>query len=263
MAVDKNEGRAARRSVDRHFEHDIIPANMLAPKRRTKRWSRKEKLRIALAVGSAVSILLAYVCKDVLVGELNELSASIQTAQANADKQRSETMISMEVMRMQEQMALYQAKNIQASQDYSALILQNSQLAREALGNLNADFESTSQLIDKLSFGDVKGDLRRMRDEERAHIDKTNREVNEALQPSSKNDLARLTSVTVALIKPLVNAITLAVLEGFAKTTAQQLQDLIGMIRRSLVDLGHAFYFIGAGLAIGAILYGGKEAEVK
>jgi hypothetical protein len=225
------------------------------------RRNEKRKRRITLNVASALILLLTYVCKEVLVGELKEVTDSLQTAQSKIDTQRSEGTISFQIMNLREQMELNQAKDERASQDYSATILQDSLLARQALDILNVDFENVSQLVDKLAFVDVNGDLRRMRDQQREQVAKANKDVNEALMPSTKHDIGRMGRVKVALIEPLVYELPVVILGSSAMTTAKRVQDLIEKVRRFLTRLSYVFYVIGVGLALYANLSGGKAIQ--
>jgi hypothetical protein len=220
--------------------------------------AKQKKRRTVLTVVAAAILILTFVCKEVVVNELKEVSDSLQGAQSNVNTQRNVSDISVQIMTLSEESELDKISAVNASKDYSSIILRDSTLARQALANLNADFDSTSHLIDELLFVDVYGNWRKMRDQTRAAVDKTNNEVNEALVPSPSHDMGRMGIVKVAFMRPLVTEISVVILEGSALTAAQKLQDLIGMIRRFLTRLSYVFYVLGVGLGVYANLSGGK-----
>jgi hypothetical protein len=220
--------------------------------------AKQKKRRAILTVAAALIVLLTFICKEVAVGELKEVSDSLQAAQSSVNTQRNESGISMQIMTLSEESELDTINAVTASKDYSAMILRDSTLARQALANLNADFDSTSHLIDELLFVDVYGNWRKMRDQTRAAVDKTNKDVNEALVPSPSHDMARMGIVKVALMRPLVTELSVIILESSAVTAAQRLQDIIGKIRRFLTRLSYVFYVLGIGLGVYAALSGGK-----
>jgi hypothetical protein len=218
--------------------------------------AKQKKRRAILTVVAAVIVLLTFVCKEVVVGELKEVSDSLQAAQSNMSTQRNQSEISMQIMTLSEESELDTINAVKASQDYSSMILRDSTLARQGLANLNADFDSTSHLIDELLFVDVYGNWRKMRDQTRAAVDKTNKDVNEALVPSPSHDMSRMARVKFAMIAPLVTELSVIILESSAMTAAQKLQDLIGIIRRFLIRLSYVFYVLGVGLGVYANLSG-------
>ena len=167
----------------------------------------------------------------------------------------------MQIMTLSEESEMDTLNADKASQDYSAMILRDSTLARQALANLNSDFDSTSHLIDALRFVDVYGSWRKLRDQIRADVDKTNKDVNEALMPSPKHDMARMGIVKIAFMRPLVTELSVIVLEGSAMTAAQKIQDLIGISRRFLTRLSYVFYVLGICLGLYVTLSGVKTTE--
>jgi hypothetical protein len=223
--------------------------------------AKKKKLRTVLAVAGPLIVLATFVCKEVAVGELKDWSDSIQTARSAVGTQRNQSSISTQIMTISEEMQLYKVKDVVASQDYSAVILQDSTVARQAVANLDADFESTSQLIDKLLFIDVYGNWRKQRDEQRKQVDEANRFVQETLAPSPKNDLGRMMIVKLAMIKPLIAELPLVFLESSAMTATKKVQDALDWIRRALTRLSYLFYVIGLALGLYATLLGGKTTQ--
>jgi hypothetical protein len=223
--------------------------------------NRRKNNRIILAVASAVVLLLTYVCKEVLGGELKDWSDSIQAAQSDVNTERNESMISMQIMAQTEASELYRAKDVAASKDYSAIIMQDTLIARQGIANLNTDFESTSHLIDKLLFIDIYGDWARARNEQRAKVDEANKFVEETLAPSPKNDLGRMAMVKVALMKPLVVELTLTFLESSAMTATTKVKSAIDWVRRVLIRASYIFFLIGLCLGVYAAVLDVREPQ--
>lgn len=220
--------------------------------------AKQKKRRTILTVVAAAIVVLTFICKEVAVSELKEVSDSLQAAQSNMNTQRNQSEISMQIMTMSEESELDTINAVNASKDYSGIILRDSTLARQGLANLDSDFDSTSHLIDALGFVDVYGNWRKMRDQTQVAVDKANKDVNEALVPSPDHDMARMARVKVAFIEPLVTELSVIILESSAMTAAQKVQDIIGKIRRFLTRLSYVFYVLGIGLGVYAALSGEK-----
>jgi len=225
--------------------------------------NRKAKRRIILAVVGILIVALTYVCRDILAGELKDEADSLHAAQSKAETQSDRSLLSTQFLVLQQQLAALTAKaNIPpASKDYSAIILQDTALARQTRSTLDADFDGLSKLVDKLSWADVNGNLRELRDQVRAQVVKTDKDVDEALTPSSDNDLPRALRVKVAVLEPLATEISVVVFEGATMKAADHVQDGLEKIRIFLVRLSYVFYAIGIGLAVYAAVSGGKEGH--
>jgi hypothetical protein len=211
---------------------------------------KKRNRKTVLTVAAAFIVIVTFICKEVVVGELKEWSDSIQAARAAVNTQRNVSDISLQIMASSEVSELDQAKDVAASHDYSAIILRGTFLARQALANLNDDFESTSHLVDKLLFLDVYGNWRQMRDKARELVDKTNKDVNSFLTPSPKNDLNGMARAKAAFIEPLAAELLVIVLESSVMTATKKVQDAIDWVRRFFTRMSYFFYVIGVSLAL-------------
>jgi hypothetical protein len=85
--------------------------------------AKQRKRRAILTVAASLIVVLTFICKEVAVGELKEVSDELQAAQSNVNTQRNESEISMQIMTLSEESELDTINAVTASKDYSAIIL--------------------------------------------------------------------------------------------------------------------------------------------
>jgi len=226
---------------------------------RTKQ--QKAKVARCLAIASAVILLLTFILREILKDNLKELHDSLARAESEFRNESGQAVISLQILTGQEQAELLriqaekQAGKIRRTQDFSDLIAQDTNLAQQALADVNNDFDSTSRLID--AFPARTKDLRNLREHVRGQLEKMNAQVRETLKPTPEHDLSRFVAVKVAMISALLEGIPVAILGDAALTAARRLQEaseyLISICSRAIYFLGVLGLLFGVYAAIAGI----------
>ena len=212
--------------------------------RRSKQ--KKAKVAKAFAIASAVIFLLTFIVREILKDNLKDLHDSLAKAESEFRNESGQSLISLQILTSQEQAELVRlqegkrAGKFKATQDFAALIAQDTGRAQEILAGVNSDFDSASRLID--AFPRRARDLRNLREQVRGPLEKMNVEVRETLKPTPEHDLSRFLAVKVAMISTLLEAIPIAVLGDRALTSARRLQDASELL---ISICSGAIYFLG------------------
>lgn len=231
--------------------------------RRTKR--QKAKIAKVVAIASAVILLLTFLFKEVVKENLKELHEALVRAESQFRTENGQSVISLQILDAQEQIENFKlqgdAGKKGANRDFSALIAQDTARAQEASAHLNSDFDSVSRLIDALPSG--AKDLRQLRDETRASVDKANKQVNEMLKPKPAHDRGRFVEVKIAMVMALLQELPVVILGDAAQTAAHRVQAaseyLIGVCSRAIYFLGFLALSLGLYAAVTGIKSDGPE----
>jgi hypothetical protein len=191
--------------------------------RRTKK--QKTKIAKRLAMASLIIGALTLAVREGLKERLKDIHDSAAKAEAQYRTESGQTVISLQLLIGQEQAELQRIQDRKAagkqSNDFSMLIAQDITRAQQALSAVDVDFDSASRLIDALP----SRDLRKLRDDVRASMDKMNAQVTETLKPSPEHDLIRFINVKLAMVSALLQGIPIALLSDQALTVAHRVEE--------------------------------------
>jgi hypothetical protein len=146
---------------------------------------RNAKVAKRLAIASALILIVMFIVKEILKENLKELRDSIASAEAQFCNETSQTTISLQILTTQQQIENLnpelRAGSNDPNHDYSALIAQDTIAAMQVQSQMNSDFDSVSRLIDKMPSG--YRDLRRLRDQYHAEVQKIDQQLSDTLKP--------------------------------------------------------------------------------
>lgn len=204
-----------------------------------------------------------FIVREILKDNLKDLHDSLAKAGSEFRNESGQSLISLQILASQEQAELLrlqeekQAGKVKTTQDFAALIAQDTSRAQEILADVNIDFDSASRLID--AFPASAKDLRNLREQVRGPLEKMNVQVRETLKPTPEHDLSRFVAVKVAMVSTLLEVVSIAILSDTALTAAHRVQDaserLISICSRAIYFLG----VLGLLLAVYAAIAGIKS----
>lgn len=191
------------------------------------RHTKKQKAKIAtrLTIAGLIIVALVFGVREVLREKLKDIHDSAAKAEAQYRVESGQNLISLQILIQEEQAELQRIQDLKAAgkttEDFSALIAQDTTRAQLAQSAVNSDFDSVSRLIDALP----SSDLRAIRDKMRVSLDTINGQVTETLKPSPNHDLFRWMNVKLAMIKPLLQGIPIALLSDQALNVAHRVEE--------------------------------------
>ena len=138
--------------------------------------------------------------------------------------------------------------------DYTLMVMEDLGVLEQRRAQLNVDMDDMSRLLDSLPVGGK--DLRKMRDDCKTFVDKTNLGVDEIKKPGQTNDGNRVIKVKLAVIPVLLAQLDVAVVGDAVLTSVKQVRDAREKVYQFCLWTGYFFYLLGFGLGLYAQLSG-------
>jgi hypothetical protein len=224
--------------------------------------TRKKKSKVAkrLAITSAMILLLTYAVKEVLKENLKELQGSLASAEAQYRTELDQSTISLQILAVQEQIENLKLESERGrkdpNRDFSGLIAQDTARAQQVRAHLDSSLDSVSRLIDKFPSG--AQDLRKLRDQVRQNLEKTDEQITGMLKARPEHDVGRLVEVKIAMVLTLVQEVPVAVLGDVTLTAAHRVQEAAERLIRVCTWATYILFVLGLGMGLYATLGGHK-----
>jgi hypothetical protein len=229
--------------------------------------SRKRNPKTArrLAAASAVTLLLTFVVKEVLIENLKGRHASLASAEAQYRYELGQSAISVQILNTRQQIENLRLQMAEARddprRDYSSLIQQDTLEGWQVEAELDASLDSVSRLIDRLPPG--ARDLRNFRAQVHGQVEAADQQVKEMLKPKPQHDVGRFMEVKLVTVMILVQELLVLFLGDQALTRARKVLNTEETLMRLCTTVFYVLGFLTAGLGIYAAVARAKRSAAE
>jgi hypothetical protein len=243
--------------------------NAMSNKRRAQKPTPKATSNSAtpkrLAILSAVLALVSYVSKDILADHVKGLHDSIEKAEANFDKESSQSDLYLQTLAIQhelEAIKLQNDPNIKSpKKDFSYYISLAVSQVRGVESHIDLQFENLAHLVGTLPDIQSKTQLRHMMDEAKPKIEQAKKNTEDALKVTSDHDQFRYIQIRIAEVLELLQGIQVALISDLALTEARRIEGVYEARTKLCTWLTYALGLSSLVLGLFAASRGLKKSE--